>query len=105
MDHPSLFDPPAPASRRHDPQTSRQAATKVGPGNGPLVEAIRACLHEHGPQDQFSIALLVGRAHDHRWAADTIRSGCARAGLTVVGHVERGGRTYGVYDHLQPELT
>ena len=104
MNQPSLFDPPAPTSRTRDPISARIAAQRVSPGNGPLVDAIRACLHEHGPQDQFTIALLVGRAHDHRWAADTIRSGCARAGLTVVGHVERGGRAYGVYDHLQPEL-
>jgi hypothetical protein len=87
-DAPSLFD--APAARRSDPPTSLLAAVTVAQGNAPLVVVIRSVVIGAGrPVTQFEIAAAVLTFTD-RWSEATIRSGCARARLTVV---DQGGRS------------
>lgn len=77
-----------PRARRTDPSTSQRAAQIVTPGNAELIKAIRAYLWAWGPSTAFEIA----DALEGRWAHDTIRTACARAGLMKVtgGTTPRG---------------
>lgn len=72
----------APRARTDDPRTAHEAAETVRPGNGPLVRAIRQALRVHGPLNAWEIADAVQAVHGDRWSEPSIRSACARAGLT-----------------------
>lgn len=77
-----------PRARAHDPATARAAAESVKPGNAALIKAIRAYLWEYGASTAFEVADVL----EGRWAHDTIRTACARAGLVKFpgGETPRG---------------
>jgi hypothetical protein len=70
---------PLPRARKRDPQTSREAAERVKPGNAELVYAIRWWVGlQREPKSQFDIADAL---HCRRWQRDTIRSAVSRSRL------------------------
>jgi hypothetical protein len=85
---------PLPTARLDDPDTSREAARSVEPGNEELIRRIRAYTRVHGPLSHEEIAFAVMEAMPGRWTAGTIVSACARAGLTKSGltAINRRGR-------------
>jgi hypothetical protein len=86
-----------PRARDTDPDTSHAAARAVQPGNSALVCAIRAVVRSYGPMTQFSIARVVEREHPDHWSEPTIRTACARAGLTRLNMWERSPRGHRAY--------
>ncbi len=88
---------PLPLARLSDPSTSHEAARILTPGNAELEQAIRKCVYIYGPLTAWEIA---DRVAGSRWQYDTVRSGCARAGLRKVegtGARSPGGRPCVLY--------
>lgn len=77
VEAPTLLD----LIRPTDPETSRDAAKKVSPGQGALIAAIRYVVITYGPQTAWEIADRVQERHGDRWCEATVRTACARAGL------------------------
>lgn len=71
-----------PRARRTDPEPSHLAVETIRPGNAKLVEAIRRACWTLGPSTAYDIADEVEARFPGRWGSDTIRTACARAGLT-----------------------
>src|SRR5437660_1650431 len=52
------------------------------------VQQIRAVVRMFGPISQFDIADHIGEQCPNRWDFGTVRSACARAGLSVWPHAQ-----------------
>lgn len=83
-----------PLARHTDPDTSHEAAGVVAGGNAELVRLLRqAC--RMGPWTAYELVDIIDRAQPNRWAASTIISAIARAGLEradICGTSPRGRR-------------
>lgn len=76
----------APRARVDDPDTSHVAARDVAPGNEELVRRIREVMRREYPLTAFEIAERVCESQPGRWSEGTVRTACARAGLSVWPH-------------------
>lgn len=75
-----------PRTRRTDPDTSHAAAHAVTPGLNAMEEAILEVAPRSFGVTAFTIALVVGNKHPHRWDEGSIRtrvSNMGKRGLLV----------------------
>lgn len=81
MNAPTLFDVDAPRARRSDPAPAHHAARKVKQSNEKLRKSIREAATALGSATSWQIAAKVQEQYGDLWQEDSIRTGCARAGL------------------------